>query len=164
MNIIEGLEKLINERGSAAIMKERLQLIQDRYDALQAKLEASEATKAALEAKCSALEEQRDAARAEIAEIRRLQDEADKQRQGNVLDPAAEEMLKLVCFHGGSSVEYLAGLAGANVHVSQHHLDVLLSKRLVRDAYFNSFDDGPQCEWNVTPAGRAYLMERGLLA
>ncbi|WP_431475209.1 hypothetical protein RVM24_07680 [Marinobacter sp. KM021] len=36
------IEKLINEHGSSAILKERLELINDKYEALEEKLENSE--------------------------------------------------------------------------------------------------------------------------
>lgn len=163
MNIIEGLEKLINERGSAAIMKERLTLIQERYDALQEKLEASDALKAAAQAKCEALQRDLDAARAEIAEVRRLQDDADKQRQGQSLESDAETVLKVVCFHDGNSSEYVAGIAQLGQQVAKAHLDTLEAKKLVRGAHYSSWERGPQCDWSVTAAGRAYLMARGLL-
>ena len=43
MGLFEGLEKLINERGSATILKERLLLVADQYAALEQALAVSEA-------------------------------------------------------------------------------------------------------------------------
>ena len=42
MSLLDGLEKLITEHGSAAILKERITLANDKYAALEAKLVASE--------------------------------------------------------------------------------------------------------------------------
>ncbi len=38
MSLFDNLEKLVNERGSAAIMRERLSLAEDKYAALERKL------------------------------------------------------------------------------------------------------------------------------
>lgn len=38
MSLLDGLEKLINEHGSAAILKERIDLANDKYAALETKL------------------------------------------------------------------------------------------------------------------------------
>ena len=43
MGFLEGIEKLITEHGSAAILKERLLLVADQYAALEKALAASEA-------------------------------------------------------------------------------------------------------------------------
>lgn len=43
MGILDGFEKLINEHGSAAILKERIDLARDQHAALEQKLAASEA-------------------------------------------------------------------------------------------------------------------------
>lgn len=44
MGLLDGLERLITEHGSAAILRERIQLANDKHAALEAKLKESEAT------------------------------------------------------------------------------------------------------------------------
>lgn len=48
MGLLDGLEKLINEHGSAAILKERITLANDKHAALEAKVTALEAEKTKL--------------------------------------------------------------------------------------------------------------------
>ncbi|NUM52987.1 MAG: hypothetical protein HUU46_05025 [Candidatus Hydrogenedentes bacterium] len=40
MGLFEGLEKLLNEHGSAAILKERISLANDKYSALEARVQS----------------------------------------------------------------------------------------------------------------------------
>ena len=49
MGLLDGFEKLINEHGSAAILKERIALANDKYAAIEAKVEILEAEKVKLQ-------------------------------------------------------------------------------------------------------------------
>ena len=43
MGLLDGFEKLINEHGSATILRERISLAEDKYDALERKASELEA-------------------------------------------------------------------------------------------------------------------------
>ena len=55
MGLLDGLEKLITEHGSASILKERIALANDKYAALEEKLSASELRVKNLESEKEAL-------------------------------------------------------------------------------------------------------------
>ncbi len=56
MGLLDGLEKLINEHGSAAILKERIALANDKYSLLENKNEILEEKNSILEKKIKSLE------------------------------------------------------------------------------------------------------------
>ncbi len=56
MNLFGAVEKLINEHGSASILKERIKLIEDRYKQLEEELSNQTKRAEEAEAKCTMLE------------------------------------------------------------------------------------------------------------
>jgi predicted nuclease with TOPRIM domain len=58
IDVLEMLEKLINEHGSSTILRERLELFSDKYSMLEEKLKSSEQRNAALESENKKLSEQ----------------------------------------------------------------------------------------------------------
>lgn len=71
MGFLDSIEKLINEHGSAVILKERIHLLNDQHADLQRKLEESEKAASALKARNAELQ-------SEITEVQRRYDEIHK--------------------------------------------------------------------------------------
>ena len=55
MGLLDSIEKLINEHGSATILKERIALANDKYTALEKKLSESELRASSLNLKSNIL-------------------------------------------------------------------------------------------------------------
>lgn len=164
MGWLDPLERLINEHGSASLLRERIALANDQYAVLQGKLDAAEAEKARLNAEL-------ESARAEVAELRRHQAEVERQRHdksARASDLSAERVavLKAVCLNDGAVVEQIAGIAGLSVQITQWHLDALSNAHYVSSSTELGMEwmgTENRTDYTVYPAGRAYLAERGLL-
>lgn len=76
MNLLDGLEKLINEHGSATILKERIALANDRYSILEEKVAVLQKNNEALGAEKKNLQA---GLEQEKQKVRRLEDELSKQ-------------------------------------------------------------------------------------
>ncbi len=121
--MLEMFEKLINEHGSSVILKERLGLINDKYEALGEKLEISNN-------KNTLLQQENEQLKQQVAEIQSQLsaslpiDEDLPQEQKNIL--------KLL-FNTDNSVreEVISHQAKLEIGVLKYHLDELLEKELL---------------------------------
>ena len=156
------IERLINERGSAAIMRERLALANDQYVALERKLAECEARAQRLEAENQRFElenlrlkERTRALEAQIAD-----------RQGARLDEMQEKILQLLPQHGSVTDRQIAAILKSEHQLAVYHLEELRKKKFVDAAHFAGSDwagEAPRSEWHLAQPGRAYLVARGLL-
>ena len=172
MGLLDGLERLITEHGSAAILRERIQLANDKHAEIERRLKASDAENFSLKASTKLLEAQLQAARSEIDEIRRLQREADEKRnqQVSVADSMPTErvsVLRTVCFNPDLTARQIAGMTSIIEQTAEWHLDVLRKANMVDIQVTSGSDwtgDQGSTTYNIRPEGRAYLAERGLLS
>jgi septal ring factor EnvC (AmiA/AmiB activator) len=148
MGLLDGLEKLITEHGSAAILKERIALANDKY--------------AALETKASDLETENKRLRAENEEIRqKLQAlEARIGERGVArLDEEQEKLMLLLAQHAGITTEQVAGSLRMNPELAEFHLTELHE----RDLLSASYSMMSPTTWGLGHEGRRYLVKNGLL-
>ena len=82
MGLLDGLERLINEHGSAVILKERIALANDQYVALGQKLSLCESSVVQLEADNKTLSLNLEQAKVEIQNLKKLTE----QSHGSLLD------------------------------------------------------------------------------
>jgi hypothetical protein len=75
MNIIDGIQKLITEHGSAAIISERLALAKDQFSALGRKVEELQRENGKLEAKLEREQVDRDKAQRELNQLQKEHEE-----------------------------------------------------------------------------------------
>jgi len=169
MGFLDSLEKLITEHGSATILKERIQLLNDRHADLQRKCDAAEKERDSLRADNASLRSEKQAMQAQIDEIRRLQDDADRQRQKDCAGPDRlpadrESVLRAICFHPDRETAQVAGITGLSGQMAQWHIDALEKSRLIHVSYTVStpWDKGGRF-LTVTEDGRDYLARNGLL-
>lgn len=169
LGLFDGLEKLINEHGSSAILKERIQLLHDRYNALEERCRSAESERDSLLESVGVLRAQVETTQAEIDEIRRLQEEADRQRQQELaradrMEPNRETILKVVCFHPGLEVAQVAGIADMAVQLAQWHVDALEKAKLIRLSYTAGTQWAKGGRFlDITEPGRDYLVRNDLL-
>lgn len=173
MNIFEWLEKLINERGSAAILRERMQLLQDQNAALKAEIESLKQKNVLLESENGELHSENAALKLQNSELhqqtRKLND-LNKQfneeyfHQNN-LNPIREKILILLA-QRNLSTEEIALFTGISKALAEFHLNELINSKYVRNHVgFLTFgdDDEPIRPWYIEQIGLRYLASRDLI-
>ena len=152
MNIFEPLEKLINEHGSATILKERLGLAKDKYEAL-------ERANDALKIEVAALKAELDQAKREIQSLQELA----VQKESDKLDEVQERILvalwNVPLGFDGPDVRLVAGELNISEQVAQFHLVDMERANLV-DGSYSSVDP---TTWRIGQRGRRYLISRALV-
>jgi hypothetical protein len=153
MGLLDGLEKLINEHGSAAILKERISLLNERHAEVDRKLREAEA-------KCAALLIERD----------ELLKKLEAATQG--APPAAElskqrlNVLRFICNANGQDVfARQAGQAlGLDEERAAYELAELAQGGLLNENIWAGYGlEAGKIGYSISHTGRKHLVERGLL-
>lgn len=156
MGLLDGFEKLINEHGSAVILKERIALANDKYAALEQKLAASSLRVSELETENQSLRADLEKAKIEIQNLKALSEKA----HGNRLEELREKLLQLLAEHPDITSQQIGRSAGINPQLATFHLTDMEGKGLVHASYFA----GGDTEWSIAQDGLGYLVRHGLLA
>lgn len=158
MGFLDSIERLINEHGSATILRERIALANDKYAELERRADR-------LKAQNEVLQRQLDAARLEVRrladELARLSKDAQPQPVAAALDPAREKILLLLTELDGLSDGDIGQRLGIGAQAARFHLEELRSAHMVRCTLVVGQPFRP---WHLSHEGRRYLMSRGLLA
>ena len=167
MGLLDSIEKLITEHGSAAILRERISLANDQYSALEQR-------NAELQADNAALKAEQESLRAEVERLRLHNEKLTQQQatQPNLRVAGHTEPLEeireniLVALAGAS--EMMADRIALNLKVSDalatFHLEELkLAKLVSAQCFVAGMGYDSVTEWSISQAGRAYLFKRGLL-
>lgn len=163
MGLLDGLEKLINEHGSATILKERIELANDKYAALEQKLADSELRAKQLESDNQALRSDLQEAKVEIQNLKKLTEKSHSDR----LEEVKEKILLLVSNRPDLTGQQIAQAVGVGETVAIFHLEELLAAQMVRDSYtMGSPITGAKGKrmWAIIQAGRSYLIKHALIA
>jgi DNA-binding transcriptional ArsR family regulator len=156
MGLLDGLEKLINEHGSAAILKERIALANDKYAALETKLSESESRVKQLESEKQNLELDNYKLKEKVSNLEHQLND----KQDNRLEEIREKILTAL----SSGHELTATQIAAAMRVSEQlvtfHLEELGKMRLVSATRFYT---GRPTIWKLAQDGRGYLINRGSL-
>ena len=171
MGLLDGIEKLINEHGSAAILRERIQLANDKYSDIERRMKVLEAENLGLKSEAVSLRTQLQSAKTKIDEIRRLQDQADEQRKqqiagANALPADRATALRAVCFNPDRTADQISKITGLTVQIVEWHLDALRKARMVSIQITAGSDwtgEAGRTNFDIRPEGRAYLAEHGML-
>ena len=156
MGLLDGFEKLINEHGSAVILKERISLAEDKYAALEKKLSECEAAKIKLNAENEALRLNLEKASVEIQNLKKLNEKV----HGSRLEEVREKILVLLSQHEELEPEEISSHLNIGVQLAKFHLEELLKSNMVKDYWAI---DSP-VYYGLVQNGRAYLVSHGLLA
>ena len=155
MGFLDGIEKLINEHGSAVILKERIALASEQYAALERKLTEAERQIQDLEAEKQKLElasyKQKD-------QIRLLEEQLEAKKGGR-LSEIEESLLSFLSNHEDQTVAVISRTLGINEQVVSFHLQEMKSTKLVSA---HILINAP-AEWYLAQEGRRYLISNGLL-
>jgi molecular chaperone DnaK (HSP70) len=157
MGLLDGIERLINEHGSAAILKERIALANDKYAALEQTLSECEAAKIKLHSENETL--RIDLEKAQV-KVRNLEEKL-YERHGHRLDEIREQILQLLAAHDGITDQQVARSAGVSEQVASFHLHELEAADFASRSLFVGQSSTP---WHIEQEGRRYLVTHGLLA
>ena len=144
MGIFDGLEKLITEHGSAAILKERIALANDKY--------------AALERKVVELTEENRRLRAENAELR-AKEPAQVVGIAQEVDEVALNVLQLLSKHSDLQIGHIAHNLGIDREIAAFHVEELENANFINGSY--SMMSEPT--YSLGQEGRRFLIKNGHL-
>lgn len=149
MKIFGQIEKLINEHGSATILKERLHLASDKYSKL-------EDENAVLKEKIETLESNLDDANKEIERLNKVANSFQKEQSQKNLDEGTKGILRKF-FEAGSdlSERYLASALSLDIGIVQYHFDILIKQHFIKQA-----TAGREATFDLTQQGRKYFVEQ----
>lgn len=156
MGLLDGFEKLINEHGSAVILKERITLANEKYATLEQKLTESELRANDFESKNQGLS--LDLKKTQ-EKIRNLEEEL-VERHGQRLEEVKEQLLQLLAKRPNVTDAQIAEALHINVQLATFHLTEMENSRLVH-ADYSTYED---TEWSIAHEGRGYLVRHELLA
>ena len=156
MGLLDGLEKLINEHGSASILKERIELANDKYAALERKLAELEhqAEKLAREKQATELEAYK--LREQVRELEQKLSQSDSQRLAEI----KEKLLLAIASNREASAPELCRVVGVGEQAALFHLEELRNASLVSVSHYYT---GQASIWRLAHEGRRYLVSHGLL-
>ena len=155
MGFLDGIEKLINEHGSAVILKERITLANDKYSALEDKLSEVEAKLNAVEAEKNEFELNNFKLKERVVNLESQLAESDSQN----LEEIKEKILIFLADAPESTTPQLSHQLDIGSEVAAFHVEAMAEKELVYASYSAISDT----EYSLAQEGRGYLIERGLI-
>jgi predicted HTH transcriptional regulator len=163
MGLFDGFEKLINEHGSANILKERIALLNDKNVALEQKLAVSEIRVKNLESENEMLRLSLEKAKAEIQNLKKITEKSHSDR----LEEVREKILLAVAKNEYATDRQIAQISGFTELIATCHLEELRGKKMVHVQHTMGSDwEGTRgsSNWSVSQPGLSYLVAHGLIA
>ena len=155
------IERLINERGSAAILRERITLAGDKYSALERKNVELEAKAKNLEGKIASLEAEN---KGLSFNNEKLKTEIDNLTQSTVHDARLEDTKEIILVAIAKSTSItdseLASQLSISVVAAEMHLEELQQMLFIKPILRVGQKSTP---WQLNQDGRKYLVQHGLL-
>lgn len=161
MGLLDSIEKLITEHGSAAILRERIALANDKHAALEKKAASLESENAQLRSLLEVSKSEADALRTELAELKAKLSEGQPGILPVRLEKVREEILVALSQRDGLADQQLAQDVGVGQQVAAFHLQELQSAGMVRCTLRVGQRFTP---WHLSHEGRRYLVAHGLVA
>lgn len=148
-------EKLINEHGSSTILKERIKLINDKYEVLQTKLQSVEKENELLKKENVLLSNQ-------LNEYKEQSVAIESQKE-SILEPQKEILKILFSNARGVDERVLARQLNLDIGTLNYHTDALLEKKLILHPGYtmaNAFTgESGSCTHYISKDGRKYVVE-----
>ena len=151
MGLFDSIEKLINEHGSAAILKERIDLARDKYEALETERDK-------LIAERNSLKNSLAEARSEIEHLNKQLAELAPQSGITPLESRILELLE----KQGHPVESdsVARVLGENANKVQYYITNLVKAKLVHASHWTT---GQPSTYSLAHLGQEYLIKKGII-
>lgn len=156
MSLFDNVEKLINEHGSASILRERLLLAEDKYLMLERKISD-------LQSESTLLRVQLEESLKENADLRKSIEKPSAKPDG--FDKTTEKILKIFFdVSDDISSNQIAKQLGLKVGVVDYHFDVLkCAKMIIQTRMGISGDSGSSPPgFGLLPAGREYVVKNNI--
>ena len=163
MGLFDGIEKLITEHGSAAILKERIVLVKEQYAALEKRLSDSELRAKELESEKERFELENFKLK---EKIRGLEEQLSGAHGAGSLEELREKILILVSQHENITDAQVARAVEVGEQLATFHLKELEKTEFVHCSYIMGSDwtgERSRTEWYIMQPGRSYLVSHGLL-
>jgi DNA-binding MarR family transcriptional regulator len=159
MNIFDGLEKLINEHGSATILKERLLLASDKFKALEEKNVELVKANESLSKKLSAFESENALLKSKIVK---------DNNEANSIPKEQEKILEMISHSDDTYEEQIVSQTGLNQQTVKYHIDELKLKKYIQMKIIMISDPFSRSKapniYFITKEGRKYLFDNNLLS
>ena len=156
----EQIQKLINEHGSATILRDHLAMFKDQVVLLEKKNADLTSENAILKSKIQVLERKQQDLVEENETFRREIQRHDQSAQCNPLDEIKEKILLLLSEHQELSTKSMAKKLSMKLQEIEFHLQELLKVEMVHD----SPGIGSPTTWSLEQEGRRYLIEHKLIS
>jgi predicted nuclease with TOPRIM domain len=156
-SIFGEIEKLINEHGSANILRERLALAKEQYEDLEKKFLESQQKNKSFVDQIKLLEEENDKLKEENKKLKTKLEELTKTNGGKLSEPE-ENILCLLSSCERLTPEVIASKLGLNLTKTEYYLERM------RNKYVSAYDytSGPS-KYILNQEGREYLIENNLI-
>ena len=155
MGLLDGIEKLINEHGSAVILKERIALANDKYSALEKKFSEAELHIKELESEKQGFELDNFKLKEKVANL----EEQIAERHGQRLEEVKEKILLFLSNSPEATIHQLAHQLGIGPEVAAFHIEEMESKEIVYGSHSTMTD----ATYSLDQEGRGYLIKHGLI-
>ena len=156
MKLFDNIEKLITEHGSAAILRERLLLAEQKYSAIERKLSD-------LQGENNLLRHQHEKTLSENAEHKKLMAKPSLKPAG--FDTTTEKILKIFFDESDDiSSDQIASQLGLKIGIVEYHFDLLKRADMIRQTkigYSGDFGSSPP-GFGLLPAGREYIVKNNI--
>lgn len=157
MGILDGIEKLITEHGSAAILRERIALAKDEHAALEKKITALQEENAKLKGENQGLELDNYKLKDKIGNLEKEL----VQVHGSALEKEAEEIIALLAQAGHSlTLQHIAAKLGVHPTKAEHFLNGLSEQEYV--GMSGNYATG-QRTFHLYPKGQEYAVKHGFV-
>ncbi len=163
MDPITLIEKLIDEHGSSAIFKKRLNLLRGQISALDNRNGALKSDNAVLKGRRKAIESQLRKATKQVERLDQLIQGLERQEARTRLDPVTEKVLKMFFYRRRElSVREVAATLSIDVRTVRYHFALLSENNLIEQtkAGFVSLQGSRRDpHFRLTSSGRKYVVK-----
>ena len=150
--LFEPIEKLINEHGSAAILRDHVALFKDQLSVLKEKF-------AVIEAENEALKMENQKMTTENENFRKIIQDYEKSPHNKLLDEAKVNILRLLFKNDNLSIEQISQSLDFGIQTAKYHLEELKDKKMTSHHFTRGPFDIPFMSWSIEQEGRRYLIE-----
>jgi len=166
MGLLDGFEKLINEHGSAVILKERIALANDKYTALEARVAGLEAEIVDLKAEKTALQAENERLKLDNEQLMIKVQNLEKisSCHTNLLHEVKTDILKLLFKQDKLLVDQIEQALGSESQTIQFHLEELKSNMMIKDGFTHGKYNQVFMNHSIGQEGRRYLIENNMIA
>ena len=161
MGLLDSVEKLITEHGSAAILRERIALANDKHAALERKATTLEAENGELRTQLKVALAYQEQLRTELNSLKESIANASSAGSSSRLEELREKILALLATNDGATDQQIAGVLGVSQPVAEFHLQELPPAQMIRCTLRVGQRVTP---WHLSQEGRRYLVVNKLVA